>query len=135
MQWETVIGLEIHVQLSTRSKIFSGASVAYGAPPNSQACAVDIALPGVLPVLNRKAVEYAIRFGMAIGATINSPAIFARKTISILIYPKAIKSANWNIRSLQVGVSSYEPKIKKNHTPDTRPSGRRCRQVYTRRIS
>ncbi|MXS85720.1 Asp-tRNA(Asn)/Glu-tRNA(Gln) amidotransferase subunit GatB [Nitrosomonas sp. HPC101] len=88
MQWETVIGLEIHVQLSTRSKIFSGASVAYGAPPNSQACAVDIALPGVLPVLNRKAVEYAIRFGMAIGATINSPAIFARKNYFYPDLPK-----------------------------------------------
>lgn len=79
MQWETVIGLEVHVQLLTRSKIFSGASTAYGAQPNSQACAGDIALPGTLPVLNRKAVEYAIRFGLAIGATINSPSVFDRK--------------------------------------------------------
>lgn len=79
MQWETVIGLEIHVQLSTQSKIFSGASTAYGARPNSQACAGDIALPGTLPVLNKKVVEYAIRFGLAIDATINSPTIFARK--------------------------------------------------------
>lgn len=88
MQWETVIGLEIHVQLSTRSKIFSGASVAYGATPNSQACAVDIALPGVLPVLNRKAVEYAIRFGLAINAAINSPSIFARKNYFYPDLPK-----------------------------------------------
>ncbi|BBL34312.1 aspartylglutamyl-tRNA(AsnGln) amidotransferase [Nitrosomonas stercoris] len=79
MQWETVIGLEIHVQLSTLSKIFSGASTAYGALPNSQASAGDIALPGTLPVLNKKAVEYAIRFGLAIDAHINSPTIFARK--------------------------------------------------------
>ena len=71
MQWEVVIGLEVHVQLSTHSKIFSGASTAFGAAPNTQASAVDIALPGVLPVLNRAAVERAIRFGLAIGAKIN----------------------------------------------------------------
>ena len=65
MKWETVIGLETHVQLNTRSKIFSGASTAFGAAPNTQASAVDIALPGVLPVLNRAAVEKAIRFGLA----------------------------------------------------------------------
>ncbi|MXS80338.1 aspartyl/glutamyl-tRNA(Asn/Gln) amidotransferase subunit B [Nitrosomonas eutropha] len=88
MQWETVIGLEIHVQLLTRSKIFSGASVAYGARPNSQACAVDIALPGVLPVLNQQVVEYAIRFGLAINATINSPSIFARKNYFYPDLPK-----------------------------------------------
>lgn len=88
MQWETVIGLEIHVQLSTRSKIFSGASVAYGAEPNSQACAVDIALPGVLPVLNRQAIEYAIRFGLAIDAAISSPSVFARKNYFYPDLPK-----------------------------------------------
>src|SRR5690606_745435 len=88
MQWETVIGLEIHVQLSTRSKIFSGASVAYGAEPNSQACAVDIALPGILPVLNRGAIEHAIRFGLAIDATINSPSVFARKNYFYPDLPK-----------------------------------------------
>lgn len=88
MQWETVIGLEIHTQLSTRSKIFSGASVAYGAQPNTQACAVDIALPGVLPVLNRGAVERAIRFGLAINARINSPSLFARKNYFYPDLPK-----------------------------------------------
>ena len=71
MTWEVVIGLETHAQLSTASKIFSGASTAFGAAPNTQASAVDIALPGVLPVLNRGAVERAIRFGLAVGATIN----------------------------------------------------------------
>jgi aspartyl-tRNA(Asn)/glutamyl-tRNA(Gln) amidotransferase subunit B len=65
-QWEVVIGIETHAQLATKSKIFSGSSVAFGAPPNSQANAVDIALPGVLPVLNRQAVECAIRFGLAV---------------------------------------------------------------------
>ncbi len=64
MQWEIVIGLEVHTQLSTQSKIFSGASTAYGAAPNTQACEVDLALPGVLPVLNRGAVERAIKFGL-----------------------------------------------------------------------
>ena len=66
MKWEVVIGLETHAQLNTRSKMFSGASTAFGAPPNTQACAVDIALPGVLPVANKGAVECAIRFGLAV---------------------------------------------------------------------
>ena len=71
MKWEVVIGLETHAQLSTNSKIFSGSSTAFGASPNSQASAVDIALPGVLPVLNRGAVERAIRFGLAVNGKIN----------------------------------------------------------------
>ena len=77
--WEVVIGLEIHTQLNTQSKIFSGASIAFGAEPNVQACGVDIALPGVLPVLNKDAVERAIRFGLAIGATVAPKSVFARK--------------------------------------------------------
>ena len=77
--WETVIGLEIHAQLATASKIFSGASTAYGAAPNTQACAVDLGLPGVLPVLNREAVRMAIRFGVAIDANIDHQSVFARK--------------------------------------------------------
>ena len=64
MQWETVIGLEIHAQLATKSKIFSGASTAYGAPANSQACAVDLGLPGVLPVINEQVIAMAVRFAM-----------------------------------------------------------------------
>ena len=70
MNWEVVIGLETHVQLATRSKIFSGASTAFGAEPNTQASPVDLALPGVLPVANRAAVDCAIRLGLAVGATI-----------------------------------------------------------------
>jgi aspartyl-tRNA(Asn)/glutamyl-tRNA(Gln) amidotransferase subunit B len=77
--YEVVIGLETHAQLQTQSKIFSGASIAFGAAPNVQACAVDIALPGVLPVLNREAVVCAIKFGLAVGATIAPRSIFARK--------------------------------------------------------
>jgi aspartyl-tRNA(Asn)/glutamyl-tRNA(Gln) amidotransferase subunit B len=77
--WEIVIGLEVHTQLSTQSKIFSGSSTAFGAAPNTQASAVDIALPGVLPVLNKGAVERAIKFGLAVGATINRVNVFDRK--------------------------------------------------------
>jgi aspartyl-tRNA(Asn)/glutamyl-tRNA(Gln) amidotransferase subunit B len=79
MAWEVVVGIETHAQLTTRSKIFSAASTAFGAPANTQASAVDLALPGTLPVLNRAAVEDAIRFGLAIGATINRRSILARK--------------------------------------------------------
>ena len=89
MKWETVIGLEVHAQLNTRSKIFSGASTAFGAAPNTQACAVDIALPGVLPVLNREVVGKAIRFGLAVGARVNPRSIFARKNY---FYPDLPKS-------------------------------------------
>ena len=77
-QWEVVIGIETHAQLATVSKIFSGAATAFGAEPNTQACAVDLALPGVLPVLNKKAVECAIRFGLAIGAEVAQKSVFAR---------------------------------------------------------
>ena len=79
MSWEVVVGIETHAQLLTRSKIFSGAPTAFGAAPNTHASAVDIALPGVLPVLNRAAVEHAIRFGLAVGAKISRRSIFARK--------------------------------------------------------
>ena len=97
MQWEIVIGLEVHTQLSTRSKIFSGAPTAFGAAPNSQACAVDIALPGVLPVLNRGAVERAIRFGLAVGAKINSPSIFARKNYFYPDLPKGYQISQYEL--------------------------------------
>ena len=86
--WESVIGLEIHAQLATASKIFSGASTAYGAAPNTQACAVDLGLPGVLPVLNREAVRMAIRFGVAIDAQIDHQSIFARKNYFYPDLPK-----------------------------------------------
>ncbi|MHB1213762.1 MAG: Asp-tRNA(Asn)/Glu-tRNA(Gln) amidotransferase subunit GatB [Thiobacillus sp.] len=88
MNWETVIGLEVHTQLATKSKIFSGSSTAFGAAPNTQASAVDIALPGVLPVLNRGAVECAIKFGLAIGATLNRVNVFDRKNYFYPDLPK-----------------------------------------------
>jgi aspartyl-tRNA(Asn)/glutamyl-tRNA(Gln) amidotransferase subunit B len=88
MKWETVIGLEVHTQLATQSKIFSGSSTAFGAAPNTQASAVDIALPGVLPVLNKAAVECAIRFALAIGATLNRVNVFDRKNYFYPDLPK-----------------------------------------------
>lgn len=88
MSWEAVIGLEIHVQLATNSKIFSGADTSYGAAPNAQACNVDLGLPGVLPVLNERAVELAVRFGLAIGAQINLHSIFDRKNYFYADLPK-----------------------------------------------
>ncbi len=86
--WEPVIGLEVHVQLATRSKIFSGASAAFGAAPNAQACAVDLGLPGVLPVLNEGAVRMAVTFGLAIGAQINQHSVFDRKNYFYPDLPK-----------------------------------------------
>jgi aspartyl-tRNA(Asn)/glutamyl-tRNA(Gln) amidotransferase subunit B len=86
--WQTVIGLEIHVQLATQSKIFSPASTAFGAPPNTQACAIDLGLPGILPVLNKEAVRMAVKFGLSTQATINKKCIFARKNYFYPDLPK-----------------------------------------------
>lgn len=88
MQWETVIGLEVHTQLSTQSKIFSGSPTTFGAAPNTQASAVDIALPGVLPVLNQEVAKYAIKLGLAVNAKINLRSIFARKNYFYPDLPK-----------------------------------------------
>ena len=95
--WELVIGLETHVQLQTRSKIFSGASTAFGAEPNRQACAVDLGLPGVLPVLNREAVALAIRFGLAVGGQIAQRSIFARKNYFYPDLPKGYQISQYEI--------------------------------------
>ena len=92
MEWETVIGLEVHVQLATQSKIFSGASTAFGAEPNTQACAVDLALPGTLPVINEQAIRYAIMFGLAIDADINQRSIFDRKNYFYPDLPKGYQT-------------------------------------------
>lgn len=96
-QWEVVIGLETHTQLRTQSKIFSGSSIAFGAPPNAQASAVDIALPGVLPVLNREAVVCAIKFGLAIGGQIAPRSIFARKNYFYPDLPKGYQISQFEI--------------------------------------
>jgi aspartyl-tRNA(Asn)/glutamyl-tRNA(Gln) amidotransferase subunit B len=95
MDWEAVIGLEVHAQLATRSKIFSGAATAYGAEPNTQACAVDLGLPGVLPVLNARAVEFALRFGLAIEAEVARHAVFARKNYFYPDLPKGYQISQY----------------------------------------
>jgi aspartyl-tRNA(Asn)/glutamyl-tRNA(Gln) amidotransferase subunit B len=103
MKWEIVIGLETHAQLSTKSKMFSGASTAFGAAPNTQASAVDIALPGVLPVANRAAVEKAVRFGLAIGAQVNRRSIFARKNYFYPDLPKGYQISQYEMPIVQGG--------------------------------
>src|ERR1700712_4757973 len=103
MQWEVVIGLETHAQLSTVSKIFSGAATQFGAEPNTQACPVDLALPGSLPVMNRGAVERAIVFGLAIGATIAPRSIFARKNYFYPDLPKGYQISQFEIPVVQGG--------------------------------
>ncbi len=97
MQWEPVIGLEIHAQLATRAKIFSGASTAYGALPNTQACAIDLGLPGVLPVLNEAAVRMAVMFGLAIEAEIAPRSVFARKNYFYPDLPKGYQISQYEL--------------------------------------
>ncbi|HEY9104843.1 Asp-tRNA(Asn)/Glu-tRNA(Gln) amidotransferase subunit GatB [Chitinimonas sp.] len=103
MQWEVVIGLEIHTQLSTQSKIFSSASTAFGAEPNTQTSTVDIALPGVLPVMNKAAVDKAIRFGLAIGAKINRKSVFARKNYFYPDLPKGYQISQFELPVVEGG--------------------------------
>lgn len=97
MQWETVIGLEVHTQLSTKSKIFSGAATAYGALPNTQACAIDLGMPGVLPVLNKEAVRMAIKFGLSINAHIAPRSVFARKNYFYPDLPKGYQISQFEL--------------------------------------
>lgn len=96
-EWETVIGLEVHTQLSTHTKIFSGAPTTYGAEPNTQACAVDIALPGVLPVLNQDAVRKAIKFGLSIDAEVCMHSVFARKNYFYPDLPKGYQISQFDL--------------------------------------
>ena len=103
MAWEVVVGIETHAQLLTRSKAFSGASTAFGAAPNTQACAVDIALPGVLPVANRATVEHAIRFGLAIRAEIRRRSIYARKNYFYPDLPKGYQISQYEQPIVQGG--------------------------------
>ncbi|TFH50841.1 MAG: Asp-tRNA(Asn)/Glu-tRNA(Gln) amidotransferase subunit GatB, partial [Lysobacterales bacterium] len=121
MHWQPVIGLEIHAQLSTRSKIFSGAATAYGAEPNTQACAVDLGLPGVLPVLNAEVVRMAVMFGLAIEARIASRSIFARKNYFYPDLPKGYQ------------ISQYElPIVYDGHLEISPPGGKRFTVGVTR---
>ena len=101
--WEVVIGLEVHTQLQTQSKIFSGSSIAYGAEPNTQASAVDIALPGVLPVMNLEAARLAVKFGLAIGAHINKRNVFARKNYFYPDLPKGYQISQMELPIVGLG--------------------------------
>jgi aspartyl-tRNA(Asn)/glutamyl-tRNA(Gln) amidotransferase subunit B len=107
-EWETVIGLEVHVQLNTKSKIFSPTATTYGAPANTQASAVDLALPGVLPVINREAVVKAICFGMAVGGTIESHSIFARKNYFYPDLPKGYQISQFELPIVSGGSIRFE---------------------------
>lgn len=109
MEWETVIGLEIHAQLATQSKIFSAASTAFGAEPNTQACAVDLGLPGVLPVLNAEVVNMAIKFGVAIGAEIGHESVFARKNYFYPDLPKGYQISQFELPIVGKGELTISP--------------------------
>jgi len=108
MQWEVVIGLEIHTQLATKTKIFSAAATAYGAAPNTQACAVDLGLPGVLPVLNKEAVRMAIKFGLAVNAEIADRSVFARKNYFYPDLPKGYQISQFELPIVGKGEISIE---------------------------
>ena len=103
-EWETVIGLEVHVQLATKSKIFSGASTLFGSSPNTQACNIDLGMPGVLPVLNEKVLKMAIKFGLSINANINSPTQFARKNYFYPDLPKGYQISQLDNPIVEGGV-------------------------------
>lgn len=107
-RWEVVIGLEVHTQLQTKSKIFSGSSIAYGAEPNTQASAVDIALPGVLPVMNLEAAKLAVKFGLAIGAEINQRNVFARKNYFYPDLPKGYQISQMELPIVGFGTMDIE---------------------------
>ncbi|MBS0307326.1 MAG: Asp-tRNA(Asn)/Glu-tRNA(Gln) amidotransferase subunit GatB [Proteobacteria bacterium] len=118
MQWEVVIGMETHTQLTTQSKIFSGAATRFGAEPNTQACPVDLALPGVLPVMNRGAVERAIQFGLAVGATIAPHSVFARKNYFYPDLPKGYQISQYEIPVVQGGSVAFV--MEKDGKPELR---------------
>jgi aspartyl-tRNA(Asn)/glutamyl-tRNA(Gln) amidotransferase subunit B len=108
--WEVVIGLEIHTQLKTQSKIFSGASTAFGAAPNTQACAIDLGFPGVLPMVNEAVYAKAVAFGLGIGADINLVSVFDRKNY---FYPdqRATRSRSWQAPLSSVAVSTLSSEM------------------------
>ncbi|TSA48564.1 MAG: Asp-tRNA(Asn)/Glu-tRNA(Gln) amidotransferase subunit GatB [Nitrosomonadales bacterium] len=122
MEWEVVIGLETHAQLQTKTKIFSGASTAFGAAPNTQACVVSIALPGVLPVLNKEAVRCAVKFGLAVNAEITRRSVFARKNYFYPDLPKGYQISQYELPvvgkgslTIQVGDEEKTVRITRAH--------------------
>ena len=116
IEWESIIGLEIHVQLDTKSKLFSGASTQFGADPNIQACNIDLGMPGVLPVLNEKVLKMAVKFGLAINATINSPTKFVRKNYFYPDLPKGYQISQLDSPVIEHGsleITTKNGKVKK----------------------
>ena len=118
MSWETVIGLEVHVQLATKTKIFSGASTSFGAEPNTQACAIDLAMPGTLPVLNKQAVHYAVMFGLAIDAEIGKESAFERKNYFYPDLPKGYQTTQ--LEKPIVGRGNVEIQLADGRTKNVR---------------
>ena len=105
--WEIVIGLEIHAQLATQSKLFSAAATTFDAEPNRQACGIDLALPGVLPVVNREAIRMAVRFGLAVGARIRTPCVFARKNYFYPDLPRGYQISQYDLPIVEGGTIEF----------------------------
>jgi aspartyl-tRNA(Asn)/glutamyl-tRNA(Gln) amidotransferase subunit B len=118
MNWETVIGLEVHVQLATKTKIFSAASTAFGAEPNTQACAIDLAMPGTLPVVNQQAIDYAVMFGLAIDAEIGKTSVFERKNYFYPDLPKGYQTTQ--LEKPVVGPGTVEIQLDNGETKSVR---------------
>ena len=118
MNWETVIGLEVHVQLATKTKIFSAASTAFGAEPNTQACAIDLAMPGTLPVVNQQAIDYAVMFGLAIDAEIGKTSVFERKNYFYPDLPKGYQTTQ--LEQPVVGSGKVEIQLDNGETKSVR---------------
>ena len=118
MNWETVIGLEVHVQLATKTKIFSAASTAFGAEPNTQACAIDLAMPGTLPVVNQQAIDYAVMFGLAIDAEIGKTSVFERKNYFYPDLPKGYQTTQ--LEKPVVGPGKVEIQLDNGETKSVR---------------
>ncbi len=133
--WESVIGLEIHVQLKTQSKIFSSASTNFGAEQNTQACAIDLGLPGVLPVLNEEAVKMAIKFGIAVGANIENNSIFARKNYFYPDLPKGYQISQYEIPivsngSINIDINKKVKKIRITRAHLEEDAGKSIHDLY-----
>ncbi|MCL4161614.1 UNVERIFIED_CONTAM: hypothetical protein GTU68_043369, partial [Idotea baltica] len=131
MNWEPVIGLEIHVQLNTESKIFSGAGTSFGAEPNSQACAVDLGLPGVLPVINVGAVRKAVTFGLAIGAQINKRSIFDRKNYFYPDLPKGYQISQFEQPIVGEGKIKLDRDDPKDKGVEQEDAGKSIHDLYS----
>ena len=140
--WETVIGLEVHVQLATASKIFSGSSTTFGASPNSQASAVDLAMPGMLPVLNEKAVRYAVMFGLGIGADVSTelnyiPEKVAHLATSMMSMGAVVIDDNgiYEVTGGQKTADHNEQRSRTNNNPTKSECSSQCRLIQRARIS